>query len=153
MAFDQLHESAREQQWSWLRTASDHEVSFGVSAEAFQILFDQLRLRTPANLFRCPDTATLWPRTVVGWRPPRGCLGQVTAITQNEVDEDSRWGRARNELRESPIFALGLWGEEHSAQLSPEENKRRQLLFKQGARNLLSSTIMMELGIDIGGLN
>jgi DEAD/DEAH box helicase domain-containing protein len=63
------------------------------------------------------------------------------------------WSRARNELRESSIFAMGLWGEEHSAQLSPEENKRRQLLFKQGARNVLSSTTTMELGIDIGGLN
>ena len=119
----------------------------------FQISFDQLRLRMPATLFRCPDTATLWPRTVVGWGPLRGCLGHLTAITQQEADVDSRWGRARNELWESPIFAMGLWGEEHSAQLSPEENKRRQLLFKQGARNVLSSTTTMELGIDIGGLN
>ena len=42
MAFDQLYETAREQQWTWSKTASEHEVSLGVSAEAFQILFDQL---------------------------------------------------------------------------------------------------------------
>lgn len=152
-AFDQLYETASGQQWPWLRTKSNHEVSLGLSVPAFQILFDQLRLRTPAALFRCPDTATIWPRSVVGWAPLRGCLGRLTSITMQQADADSRWGRARTELRESRIFAIGLWGEEHSAQLSPEENKRRQLLFKQGARNVLSSTTTMELGIDIGGLN
>jgi DEAD/DEAH box helicase domain-containing protein len=54
-AFDQLYETGREQRWPWLRTEANHEVSLGVSVEAFQILFDQLRLRTPATLFRCPD--------------------------------------------------------------------------------------------------
>jgi hypothetical protein len=152
-AFSQLYEGAATKQLPWLRFEEHHEVGRGESDQAIQILLDQLRLRLPDKLYRCPCTGTLWPRTVLGWAPLRGCLGQLHAITHAEADDDRRWGRARRELRELPIFAMGLWGEEHSAQLSPQENKRRQILFKDGARNLLSSTTTMELGIDIGGLN
>ena len=152
-AFNQLYEGAATRQLLWLRCDEDHEVGRGESDQAIQILLDQLRLRVPDKLYRCPCTGTLWPRTLLGWAPLRGCLGQLHEITRTEADDDRRWGRARRELRESPIFAMGLWGEEHSAQLDPQENKRRQILFKDGARNLLSSTTTMELGIDIGGLN
>ena len=61
--------------------------------------------------------------------------------------------RQRQEYSSSPIFTMGLWAEEHSAQLAPKENRRLQDLFKAGIRNILSSTTTMELGIDIGGLN
>ena len=152
-AFDQLYAAAQANQWPWLKTESTHEVSEGLTDSAFQLVFDRLRLRKPRALFRCPDTGTLWPREVVGWSPLKGCLGHIGEITSEQADADTRWGRTRKELTTSPIFDAGLWGEEHSAQLSPEENKRRQLLFKEGARNLLSSTTTMELGIDIGGLN
>src|SRR5205807_6129186 len=50
------------------------------------------------------------------------------------------------------LFRMALWAEEHSAQLSPAENRRLQDLFKAGARNVLSATTTLELGIDIGGL-
>ena len=151
-AFDQLYEGADKRQLPWLRCEL-HEVNGTESDPAIQILLDRLRLRSPDKLYRCPGTGTLWPRTILGWAPLRGCLGSLHEITHAKADEDRRWGRARRELREFSIFSMGLWGEEHSAQLSPEENKRRQFLFRDGARNLLSSTTTMELGIDIGGLN
>ena len=151
-AFDQLDEGADNQQLPWLQ-CRNHEVGHGETDRAVQILLDRLRLRLPAKLYRCPTTGTLWPCTVLGWAPLKSCLGHIREITFDEADKDIRWGRARRELRESAIFSMGLWGEEHSAQLSPQENKRRQFLFRDGARNLLSSTTTMELGIDIGGLN
>jgi DEAD/DEAH box helicase domain-containing protein len=150
--FDQLYEAARAQSLSWLH-CEIHEVARSESDKAIQILLDGVRLRRPDRLYRCPATGTLWPRSVFGWAPLRGCLGGLHEIRPEDADEDRRWGRSRRELRESPVFSMGLWGEEHSAQLSPEENKRRQFLFRDGARNVLSSTTTMELGIDIGGLN
>jgi hypothetical protein len=151
-AFDQIYEGAATKRLPWLRCEL-HEVGRGESDQGIQILLDQLRLRVPDRLYRCPSTGTLWPRSILGWAPLRGCTGDLKQLSDADADDDRRWGRARRELREFPIFAMGLWGEEHSAQLSPQENKRRQFLFKEGARNLLSSTTTMELGIDIGGLN
>ncbi|MGH9436836.1 MAG: DEAD/DEAH box helicase [Terriglobia bacterium] len=151
-AFNQLYERAANNEISWL-VGRNHQVDRGCEDKAIQIVLDKLYVRSPGQLYRCPSTSTFWPRSVFGWAPLRGCLGGLEPIARDEADRDRRWGRARREIRESPIFKMGLWGEEHSAQLSPEENKRRQFLFREGARNLLSSTTTMELGIDIGGLN
>ena len=63
------------------------------------------------------------------------------------------WAGGGGSTEIHPIFKMGLWAEEHSAQLDPKENRRLQDLFKAGVRNILSSTTTLELGIDIGGLN
>src|SRR5262249_39169901 len=64
-----------------------------------------------------------------------------------------RVGRPRRSYRNDPAFQIGLWAEEHSAQLSSDENRRLQDLFSRGARNVLSATTTLEVGIDIGGLS
>ncbi|MCI0603728.1 DEAD/DEAH box helicase [bacterium] len=151
--FRHLLEKARSTDLFWLGCKEDHQIGPRESRPAIQILLDKLSVRRPLSVYRCPDTGTLWTRTVLGWMPFKGCQGGLIEITSEAADADARWGRARRELRDSPIFRMGLWGDEHSAQLSPEENKRRQLLFKEGIRNILSSTTTMELGIDIGGLH
>ena len=112
-AFDQLYAASQTHQWSWLKTESTHEVSEGLTDSAFQLVFDRFRLRKPRELYRCPDTGTLWPREVIGWSPLKGCLGSIAGITVEQADSDTRWGRTRKELTTSPIFQGGLWGEEH----------------------------------------
>ena len=154
-AFDQLFHLAGDSShgFVWLRKEAYHQTGPEEADKAMQILLDQLNVRTPTQLYRCEATGTIWTHSAFGWVPIEGCLGTLRTITLKELDKDGRWGRARREFKESAIFSEGLWAEEHSAQLAPQENRRLQDLFKNGIRNVLSSTTTMELGIDIGGLN
>lgn len=148
--FDQLLAAATGG-LDWIEV-QERETQERGTTPAFRLRFQLLALRQPATHFRCVRTGHVWPRHIAGCVPEYGS-GEVIELSDSELDEDPRVGRARRELRSSPVFAIGLWAEEHSAQLSAPENKRLQDLFKSGVRNVLSSTTTMELGIDIGGLN
>lgn len=134
----------------WLK--SDKKQSANGAVPAIQIVFPKLALRRPMKLFKCPVTGHIWSRSILGCAPEYGC-NNLQPITEEEVNNDPRVGRQRREIQSSKVFSIGLWAEEHSAQLSPKENRRIQDLFKSGIRNILSSTTTLELGIDIGGLN
>ena len=158
-AFDQLlsravpeGEQPGEGQLPWLRK-SLRQTRQGPPAEAVQILFDHLGLRRPAQLFQCGRTGHVWPRSVLGCAPEVGCEGALTPIDSAALEMDPRLGRYRREYDKAAVFQMGLWAEEHSAQLAPAENRRLQDLFKFGIRNVLSATTTLELGVDIGGLN
>ena len=125
----------------------------GPTQDAIQLVFDHLGLQRPTKLYRCERTGHLWYRSILDCAPELGCHGTLKPISDDELDRDARMGRQRREYRDSEVFQMGLWAEEHSAQLSPHENRRLQDLFKYGIRNILSATTTLELGIDIGGLN
>lgn len=151
-AFDQLYAGA-ETKYDWLRRKEHHQTGPDAADRAILILLDRLAVRRPEKLYRCAQTGTIWTHSALGWTWMDGCRGNLQPISSQELDQDRRWERARRELAHSQIFEMGLWAEEHSAQLSPQVNRRLQDLFKEGIRNVLSSTTTMELGVDIGGLN
>jgi DEAD/DEAH box helicase domain-containing protein len=145
-AFNQLLSST----FDWLKKSERQTRNMG-SAKAIQLHFPSLTIRRPPQVYRCQRSATIWTRQIDGLVPSK-TPGELVAINHATADEDLRVGRHRRGYQ-SDFYNLALWAEEHSAQVAPEENRRLQNLFKAGARNVLSSTTTMELGIDIGGLN
>lgn len=150
-AFDSLLTGSRENRLPFLQYKS-MAVRSG-SADVLRLVFDQLCLKRPETLFRSAVTGAVWPRTVLGFAPDEMPDQALRAVTSEELDSDPALRRERIEFLNSAESNMGLWAEEHSAQLKPEENRRLQDLFKKGARNLLSATTTLEVGIDIGGLS
>jgi hypothetical protein len=137
----------------WLeRDQRDAQSEF---ADCLRLVFHKLALGKPMKLYRCEKTNLIFCRSVLGCNYESNllCKNTLRDVTGAQLDDDYRVGRQRKEYRNSSVFKIALWAEEHSAQLAPAETKRLQELFKAGARNVLSATTTMELGIDIGGLN
>ena len=150
--FQQLLQAARDKSMPWIEI-SQRQAQGNKVVDSIRLDFFELGLRKPASLFQCQITGHIWPRSVIGCAPELRAEGTLKPVVPDDLDNDSRIGRRRREYFASPIFKMGLWAEEHSAQLDPRENRRLQDLFKAGIRNILSSTTTLELGIDIGGLN
>ncbi len=148
-AFHQLQQSAGNV-LPWIETGQQQSSSRG-AVWAIRLKFSELGLRQPETLYRSPTTLHIWPREVLGCAPEPGCV-DLELVDEQTLDQDPKVKRLRREYSSTAVFTTGLWAEEHSAQLSPKENRRLQELFKAGIRNILSSTTTMELGIDIGGL-
>jgi DEAD/DEAH box helicase domain-containing protein len=150
--FQQIMQRANGAFASWVE-AEDRDAGFAAQP-AFRLKLSGLRLRRPLHLFRCKLTGELWPRSLAGLSTvPTDGDCDLCPITHDDADHDPRFARTREEIRGSETFRIGNWSDEHSAQLKAEENRRLQHLFAAGARNVLSATTTLEVGIDIGGLS
>ena len=136
----------------WIKT-QPREDSAGGSVAALQLHFKELYLRPIDKGYLCQVGGDFWPRSVAGLAPTGGGDSNLQAVTSTSLDEHRRFRRLRRAYRGAEIFRMGLWAEEHSAQLASDENRRLQELFSVGARNVLSATTTLEVGIDIGGLS
>lgn len=149
--FEQLTSLATSGEHPWIRS-KEHQTNDAPQI-AIQLVFRFLKVRRPLKIYRCSITGTLWPRSIAGLSPDGKAESKLEAVGHSELDRDPRFGRMRSELSNAPAFQIGIWADEHSAQLEPEESRRIQNLFERGARNILSATTTMEVGIDIGGLS
>jgi DEAD/DEAH box helicase domain-containing protein len=137
---------------SWIKT-QPRENAAGGSVHALQLQFKELYLRPIEKGFLCQIACDFWPRSVAGLAPTGGGNSRLVEVSSHDLDQHRRFGRLRRAFRSGDIFRMGLWAEEHSAQLASDENRRLQDLFSVGARNVLSATTTLEVGIDIGGLS
>ena len=145
--FDQLVDASKSLNWIEMRS---REIEKGSSTTGLRFIFDKLNLKTISKVYKSKVTREIFSRHVANCN--LNGYHDLQEIDIDSLDADPRIGIKRKELA-GKVFQLGLWAEEHSAQLSLDENNRIQELFKKGVRNILSCTTTMELGIDIGGLN
>lgn len=146
--FEQLLNLARTAEFAWIVT-DEREAGAG-TVPAVRIVAAELCLKRNSQIFQSQSTRHVFPRSVLKCAPVPGC-DDLKLMSASDLDHDARLGWYRRRYRDGNT--MGLWAEEHSAQLSTADNRRLQDLFKMGARNVLSSTTTLELGIDIGGLN
>lgn len=126
----------------------------GRIVDAFRIVFFELSIEIPQILYLNTINKTIWQEAINGIVLEKHSLVELKEVTQNDLDTDPYFSRYRKMyLNPSKELSMGLWAEEHSAQLAQKENRRLQNLFIQGKRNILSATTTLEVGIDIGGLS
>jgi DEAD/DEAH box helicase domain-containing protein len=151
-AFDSLLEALREEKIDFLQTRT-RMIAAG-QVDVIRINFQTLRLRRPPQLFRSIITGAVWPRSVRGCAPGENTgEAPLVQVSHDDLDSDPALRRERVDFVNFPGSDTALWAEEHSAQLASHESARLQELFKAGARNILSATTTLEIGIDIGGLS
>ena len=139
--------------FSWLREVNPRPswLERHRTEAKIRLLFPELSLRKAADVQMDLVSGRIVGRTLADRHPLS--TGRFVPRTQTELDEDSRLKRRREELLGEEALTVGLWAEEHSAQLDSSEARRIQELFEAGARNVLSSSTTMELGVDIGGIS
>ena len=153
MMFDTFLQAANSKEYDWLET-KEMESTDGSMVKALRINFKFLSIISPKTMFLNTLTRHLWSFNVNGVVPEECHTNELINVDRDYLNKKSSVARMRNLYQnKSNLMELGLWAEEHSAQLSSFETRRLQSLFADGKRNILSATTTLEVGIDIGGLS
>ena len=153
MMFDTFMAAANSNEYPWLET-KEMESKDESMVNALRINFKALSVISPSSMFLNTLTQHLWSFNVNGVVPEEWHKDELVEVNIDYLNTQSSVSRMRNLYqKKSNLMELGLWAEEHSAQLSSHETRRLQSLFSDGKRNILSATTTLEVGIDIGGLS
>jgi DEAD/DEAH box helicase domain-containing protein len=147
-AFRQLREAARSSSPPpWLKANQ--------AGEAIMVDLSGIVVVAPGHVFRGRASGRLAPRVAVerSWVSVDDSFERVIGGAADSLPGYARRREAYRSEEPGSALDLPLWAEEHTAQLSVQTGRRIQSLFLEGARNVLSCTTTMELGIDIGGLS
>lgn len=125
--------------------------------EGFAIDYRVLRLQRLTRCFADPIVGVAFPRELK-MISPENCERRLVEVTWSSDFDDLA-------LPKCPIMLMNavkhlqncsaptIRAVEHTAQIAPERLRKFEELFRNGRRNLLTSTTTMELGVDIGQLS
>ncbi|MBD3843409.1 MAG: hypothetical protein IE909_16305, partial [Campylobacterales bacterium] len=124
--FETFLDAAKRDDIRWLehnRVQTDD----GRIVDAFRIVFYELSLEIPQTLYLNTINKTIWQETINGIVPEKHSIVELKEVTQSDLDADPYFSRYRKMyLNPSKELSMGLWAEEHSAQLAQKENRRLQ---------------------------
>ncbi len=153
MMFDTFINAANSNEYNWLET-KEMESYEETMVNSLRINFKFLSIISPVAMHLNTLTQHLWNFNVNSVVPEECHIDELKEVGREYLNNESAVSRMRNLYQnKNKLMELGLWAEEHSAQLSSYETRRLQSLFSDGKRNILSATTTLEVGIDIGGLS
>ncbi|MEV1022008.1 protein kinase [Streptomyces sp. NPDC050264] len=111
-----------------------------------------------AGRFRRPSTTATGYRVSAAsiiWRAGKGETGAHDPLTRTYASGDGPRVNAffRQLYRETADGLSGLFAREHTAQVDPEDRRKREDAFSKAELKLLYCSPTMELGVDISSLN
>jgi hypothetical protein len=131
----------------WLEHNSEHTATLG---DGLQININRLSFRTHVSPpFFDPSTREVAFRSLRALPVDPDSAGRLRPLSEEERRHWRQRHAVQRVLDEAPI---GLWSVEHTAQIDVDTLETDEQAFRVGARNLLSSSTTLEMGVDLGGL-